>query len=116
MCVVPEGEEIVHLEIGEERDKETKSTGTPKDAESAKQELERGMSYVLSRFAGKPIDVTVGPEEGIVAKAALQMFLCGEDAFVNLGTPAKSLEEAKQNGTVERCKITAKMAYITGVK
>lgn len=116
MCVVPEGEEIVHLEIGEGGRKEIKFSDNQKDAESEKQELERGMSYVLSRIARKPIDVTVGPEEGIIAKADLQMFLCGKDAFVNLGVPAKSLEEAKQNGAVERCKITTKMAYIEGVK
>ena len=143
ICVAPEGEGFVHAKIGEGGEtlplgvkgyidfdpgkcievtlgpggRETiKMPGNPEDAESARLALEQGMGYVLSQFAGSPVEVTFGTEQGMVAKADIQIFLRGEDCFVNLGTPTTDLEEAEQNGAVERCKITTKMAYIESVK
>lgn len=143
ICVAQEGAEFIHLKIGEGEEtippgvkgyidfdpgkciqftmnpdgsKTIKMPGDPKDAENAKLALEQEMSYVLSQFSGKPVEAAFDEEQGLEAKSKIQMFLCGEDVFLNLGTPANSLKEAEQIGTLKRCKMTTKMAYIEGVK
>lgn len=89
--------------------KTIKMPDNPKDAESAKLALEQGMGYVLSRFAGRPVEVTFDTEQGMVAKSNIR----GEEAFLNLGETANSLKEAEQSRDVERKEIITKIGCIS---